>query len=301
MTKGIILAGGRGQRLYPITITTCKQILPVYNKPMIYYPLSILMLAGIKEILIISTPKDIGQFKEMLGNGSSLGLKLSYKVQIKPNGLAEALILAEKFIGKDNICLILGDNILYGSGLTNLLENALEQIEKDGGAHVFGYFVPDPERFGVASFNKKFQVISIKEKPRKPKSNHAVIGIYFYDNLAIGIAQKVKPSKRGEIEITSVNQEYLKRKKLKISVLGRGFTWFDAGTHDSLLEAGEFVMMIEKRTNTKIGCIEEIAYYKGFISKKKLLQLAEPLMKSGYGKYLVSVANEEIITSSKII
>lgn len=297
--KGIILAGGIGTRLYPLTFPVCKQLLPIYDKPMIYYPVSILMLAGIRDILIISTPKDLPRFEEIFGDGSKLGVRFKYQAQEKPNGLAEALIIAEDFIGKDNICLILGDNIIYGSGLSDLLGNAKRHIQRKGGAYVFGYYVNDPERFGIAEIDKNYKVISIEEKPPHPKSNYAVVGLYFYDNGAIKIAKQVKPSKRGELEITSVNQEYLKRKKLMISVFGRGYAWFDTGTHDSLQEASNFVMTIEKRTGLKIGCIEEVAFNKGYIEKKELLTLAKPLKKSGYGKYLVRVADERVISSTK--
>jgi glucose-1-phosphate thymidylyltransferase len=300
MTKGIILAGGKGARLYPITFPVCKQLLPVYDKPMIYYPLSILMLAGIKKILLISTPNDIDKFKDVFGDGSRLGISITYKVQVQPNGLSEALILGEDFIGKDNVCLVLGDNILYGSGLTSILENAKKRVEKEGGAHVFGYYVNDPERFGVATFDKNHKVVSIQEKPLHPQSNYAVLGLYFYDNKGASFAKKIRPSARGELEITSLNRQYLKAGKLKISVLGRGFAWFDTGTHDSLQEAGDFVKTIEKRTGLKIGCIEEIAFNKGYITRKELLSLAEPLKKSGYGKYLSMVADDQIISSAKI-
>lgn len=291
--KGIILAGGGGTRLYPATIPVCKQLLPVYDKPMVYYPLSVLMLAKIRKILVISTPEDIKRFENILGDGSDLGLKLSYKVQEKPRGLAEALILGEEFVGSDNVCLILGDNILYGSGLTGYLKKAVQQIKRKGGAYVFGYYVNDPERFGIAEFDKNYKVVSIEEKPKKPRSNHAVIGLYFYDKNAAKIAKSVRSSKRGELEITSVNQKYLKMSKLQISLLGRGFAWFDTGTHDSLIEAGDFVKTIEKRTGLKIGCIEEIAYSQGWIDKKQIFKLAEPLRKSGYGEYLIKVANEK--------
>ncbi len=292
--KGIILAGGSGTRLHPVTIPVCKQLLPIYDKPMIYYPLSVLMLAGIREIMIISTPKDISRFEEALGDGSSLGLKLVYAVQNKPRGLADALIISEEFVGGDDACMILGDNIFYGHGLPDILKCARENIEKNGGANVFGYYVNDPERFGVIEFDKKNNVVSIEEKPTEPKSNYAALGLYFYDKDAAKVAKRIKPSARGEIEITTVNQDYLKRKKLKVSLLGRGFAWFDAGTHDSLLETGNFVMTIEKRTGTKIGCIEEIAYNMGYITKKQLLEIAEPLKKSGYGNYLERVSKDTI-------
>jgi len=291
--KGIILAGGSGTRLYPITKTIGKQLLPVYDKPMIYYPISTLMLAGIKEILIISTPTDIGRFKESLGDGKNIGMKLEYAIQEIPRGLADALIIGERFVGSDSVCFTLGDNIFYGHGLPEILNEAREHIEKNGGARVFGYYVSDPERFGIVEFDKKNKVISIEEKPKEPKSNYAALGLYFYDNQSVKIAHDVKPSARGELEITSVNQTYLKKNQLSVSLLGRGFAWFDAGTHDSLMEASEFVQTMEKRTAFKIGCIEEIAFRKKFITKKQLLDLATPLMKSGYGEYLKRVAEED--------
>ena len=289
--KGIILAGGSGTRLYPITKSVSKQLLPVYDKPMIYYPLSVLMLAGIKEILIISTTEDLPNFKKLLGNGSGLGLNLFYKNQPNPDGLAQAFILGEDFIGNDDVCLVLGDNIFYGSGFSGMLNNAIKNLSFQKST-VFGYYVENPERFGVAEFDSNGTVISIEEKPVKPKSNYAIVGLYFYTNDVIQIAKNVKPSKRGELEITSVNQEYLKYNNLKLELLGRGFSWLDTGTHDSLLEAGQFIESIEKRKGLKVACLEEIAFRMQYINAEQVKKLAHPLKKNGYGKYLLNMIKE---------
>ena len=286
--KGIILAGGSGTRLYPITKSTSKQALPIYDKPMIYYPMSVLMLAGIRDILIISTPRDVSVFEELFGNGNNLGLNIQYAIQEKPNGLAEAFIIGEEFIGNDKVALVLGDNIFYGYGFSERLKNAVDREE----ATIFGYHVSDPQAFGVVEFDTDFNVLSIEEKPDVPKSNYAVPGLYFYDNAVVEIAKNVKPSERGELEITSVNNEYLKRGKLKVELFGRGMAWLDTGTHKGLLEASNYVEAVQTRQGLYIACLEEIAYRKGYINKDKLLELAKPLMKTEYGQYLVKIANE---------
>jgi glucose-1-phosphate thymidylyltransferase len=286
--KGIILAGGSGTRLYPVTLAVCKQLLPVYDKPMIFYPMSVLMLAGIRDILIISTPVDLPRFKSIFDDGSHLGLSISYKEQPSPNGIAEAFILGEDFIGKDDVCLILGDNIFHGHGLIDVLKKAINDIKINRGAIIFGYYVKNPERYGVIEFDNSGNVLKIEEKPSNPKSNYAVTGLYFYDNAVIEVAKGLRPSDRGELEITDINNAYLKNKRLRIELLGRGYAWLDTGTPDSLLEAGEFISTIEKRQGLKIGCIEEIAYRFGFINKEQLLKIAEPL-KNDYGKYLLSL------------
>jgi glucose-1-phosphate thymidylyltransferase len=282
--KGIILAGGSGTRLYPITKGISKQLLPIYDKPMIYYPLSVLMLAGIKEILIISTPHDLPNFEKLLGKGEEIGIELSYKEQPSPDGLAQAFIIGEEFIGNDDVCLVLGDNIFYGHGLTDMLQSARKNVEEEKKATVFGYYVNDPERYGVAEFDKEGNVISLEEKPKVAKSNYAVVGLYFYPNSVIEVAKNVKPSHRGELEITSVNQEYLVRNSLKVELMGRGFAWLDTGTHDSLMEAGQFIETIEKRQGLKVACLEEIALYMGYINKEQVKKLAEPLKKNNYGQ-----------------
>ncbi len=291
--KGIILAGGSGTRLYPVTRAVCKQLLPIYDKPMIYYPLSVLMMAGIREILIISTPQDLPRFKDVFGDGSDLGLQFTYKEQPSPNGLAEAFILGEEFIGKDSVCLILGDNVFYGHNFTNLLKKAAEEVDSIGGATVFGYYVRDPERYGVVEFGEDNTVLSIEEKPAHPKSNYAVTGLYFYDNSVVGVAKNMKPSARGELEITDVNKIYLERKTLRVELMGRGFAWLDTGTHESLLEAGEFIATIERRQGLKMGCIEEIAYKLGYIDKQTLLKAADNHSKNAYGDYLRMIAELE--------
>jgi len=293
--KGIILAGGSGTRLYPITKGVSKQLVPIYDKPMIYYPLSVLMLAGITEVLIISTPTDLPRFEALLGDGSDIGMKFSYVVQPSPDGLAQAFILGEKFVGDEDVCLVLGDNIFYGHGLTDLLAQSVEHAKKENKATVFGYYVKDPERYGVAEFDSNGNVTSIEEKPTTPKSNYAVVGLYFYPNDVIQKAKQVKPSDRGELEITTLNQDYLKEKRLKVELMSRGYAWLDTGTHESLLEASLFIQTIEKRQGLKIACIEEIAYEMGYISKEKLIALAQPLKKNQYGQYLLRRAKEELV------
>ena len=289
--KGIILAGGSGTRLYPLTMVTSKQLLPIYDKPMIYYPMSVLMNAGIRDILIISTPQDTPRFKELLGDGHQFGVNLTYEVQPSPDGLAQAFVIGEKFIGDDTVAMVLGDNIFAGHGLNKRLKAAVENAKSGKGATVFGYYVDDPERFGIVEFDKEGKAISIEEKPEHPKSNYAVPGLYFYDNDVVEIAKNVKPSARGEIEITSINNEYLRRGTLTVETMGRGFAWLDTGNHDALLDAADFVCAFQKRQGLYISCIEEIAFKCGYISKEQLLELAKPLMKTEYGKYLVEVAN----------
>lgn len=288
--KGIVLAGGSGTRLYPITKGISKQLIPIFDKPMIYYPISALMLAGIREILIISTPHDLPGFRRLLGDGSELGVHFEYAEQPSPDGLAQAFIIGKEFIGDDCACLVLGDNIFYGSGFSGLLRQSVENAEKDGLATVFGYYVNDPERYGVAEFDKDGNCLSIEEKPEHPKSNYAVVGLYFYPNSVVDIAQNIKPSARGELEITTVNQEYLAQKKLKVQTLQRGFAWLDTGTHDSLAEASTFIEVIEKRQGLKVACLEEIAYKRGWINKEQLKKLAQPMTKNGYGQYLLQLA-----------
>ena len=290
--KGIILAGGSGTRLYPITKGVSKQLMPIYDKPMIYYPLSVLMLAGITEILIISTPKDLPRFEELLGDGSDIGMNFSYVVQPSPDGLAQAFILGEEFLNGDDACLVLGDNIFHGHGLTTLLSQSVKHAQEENKATVFGYYVSDPERYGVAEFDEAGNVTSIEEKPSEPKSNYAVVGLYFYPNDVVQKAKLVKPSHRGELEITTLNQDYLNEQRLKVELMGRGYAWLDTGTHESLLEASQFIQTIENRQSLKVACIEEIAYEMGYINKEKLLELAEPLKKNQYGQYLIRRASQ---------
>jgi glucose-1-phosphate thymidylyltransferase len=287
--KGIVLAGGSGTRLYPITKGVSKQLLPIYDKPMVYYPISALMLAGIREILIISTPQDLPGFERLLGDGSDYGVKFAYAEQPSPDGLAQAFIIGEEFIGNDSVCLVLGDNIFYGQGFRPMLNKAVKYAEEQRKATVFGYYVNDPERYGVAEFDKQGNVLSIEEKPTQPKSNYAVVGLYFYPNSVVEIAKNIKPSARGELEITTVNQEYLKQQNLKVQLLGRGFAWLDTGTHESLSEASTFVEVIEKRQGLKIACLEEIAYKKGWIKEADLRRLAEPMKKNQYGQYILNL------------
>jgi glucose-1-phosphate thymidylyltransferase len=290
--KGIILAGGSGTRLFPITKGTSKQLLPIYDKPMIYYPLSVLMQSGIREILIISTPEDLPNFERLLGSGYELGIKLSYKEQPSPDGLAQAFIIGEEFIGNDDVCLVLGDNIFNGHGFSKLLDKSIVNVQDQKMATVFGYYVSDPERYGVVEFDNEGKVLSIEEKPLHPKSNHAVVGLYFYPNSVVEIAKNIKPSDRGELEITTVNQEYLKRGELKVELMGRGFAWLDTGTHESLIEASNYIKMIENRQGLKVACLEVIAFEKGYINKDQLNKLAKPLIKNAYGQYLTQRAKE---------
>lgn len=291
--KGIVLAGGSGTRLYPITKGVSKQLLPIYDKPMVYYPISVLMLAGIRDILIISTPQDLPGFRRLLGDGSDYGVHFSYAEQPSPDGLAQAFIIGEEFVGDDSVCLVLGDNIFHGNGFTPILKEAVRAAEEDGKATVFGYWVDDPERYGVAEFDKDGNCLSIEEKPKAPKSNYAVVGLYFYPNKVVEVAKHIKPSARGELEITTVNQEFLAEKNLKVQTLGRGFAWLDTGTHDSLAEASIFVEVIEKRQGLKIACLEGIAYHRGWITEERMRELAQPMLKNQYGQYLLKVIEDE--------
>lgn len=291
--KGIVLAGGSGTRLYPITKGISKQLIPIFDKPMIYYPISVLMLAGIRDILIISTPADLPSFRRLLGDGSNFGVRLEYAEQPSPDGLAQAFIIGEKFIGNDSVCLVLGDNIFHGNGLTSLLQSAVHTAEDEGKATIFGYWVSDPERYGVAEFDSEGNCLSIEDKPEHPKSNYAVVGLYFYPNKVVDVAKTIKPSARGELEITTVNQRFLNDKELKVQTLGRGFAWLDTGTHDSLSEASTFIEVIEKRQGLKVACLEGIAYRKGWISEDKLREVAQPMLKNDYGRYLISILDED--------
>ena len=292
--KGIILAGGSGTRLYPLTKVISKQLLPIHDKPMIYHPLSVLMMAGIRDVLIISTPNDLPSFKKLFGSGKDIGMNFSYEEQPSPDGLAQAFIIGEKFIGNDNVCLVLGDNIFYGHGFNEMLKNSINNVETHNKSTIFGYYVQDPERYGVVDFDSEGNVTSIEEKPSNPKSNYAVVGLYFYPNSVVNIAKNVKPSDRGELEITSVNEAYLNKNQLKLELMGRGFAWLDTGTHESLLEASNFVQAIENRQGLKISCIEEIAYQMGYIDRNQLLKLAKPLIKNSYGKYLIQRSKETL-------
>lgn len=294
--KGIILAGGSGTRLYPLTQGVSKQLMPIYDKPMIYYPLSVLMLSGITEVLIISTPEDLPKFEALLGDGADIGMSFSYIEQPSPDGLAQAFILGEDFIGDDDVCLVLGDNIFYGHGLTTMLANSIANVENDKKATVFGYYVKDPERYGVAEFDQQGNVLSIVEKPENPASHYAVVGLYFYPNSVVEIAKQIKPSDRGELEITTVNQKYLEQGDLKVELMGRGYAWLDTGTHESLLEASNYIQTIENRQGLKVACIEEIAFEMGYIDKAKLIELAQPLKKNQYGQYLLRRAEEDVLT-----
>ncbi len=291
--KGIVLAGGSGTRLYPITKGVSKQLLPIYDKPMVYYPISVLMLAGIRDILIISTPQDLPGFRRLLGDGSDYGVRFEYAEQPSPDGLAQAFIIGEQFVGDDSVCLVLGDNIFHGNGFTPILKEAVRAAEEDGKATVFGYWVDDPERYGVAEFDKEGNCLSIEEKPKEPKSNYAVVGLYFYPNKVVDVAKHIKPSARGELEITTVNQEFLAERNLKVQTLGRGFAWLDTGTHDSLAEASIFVEVIEKRQGLKIACLEGIAYHRGWITEERMRELAQPMLKNQYGQYLLKVIEDE--------